>query len=390
MKKETLYVGTTEEANKLVIQLKTTESKDEKTKLGRKLSESCWTGIGPEYAEDDAFKKKARYHQAMYRVSKLGINRCMGYGIELHKDDYFDADGKANIFYKALDEICQKEALKRYPNKTNERVYGNLLRSQHIPFNLFAPLMYDYAYFVKVLNSLLPLSEPLSSVDNVIIEWAPSSKPGCWYLADATSFDTYVEYHTVSNKKGCIGIEIKYTEQGYLLKPAKDKTQRRGEYESVTKINYNSLYYLVTKDCGLYQSQFVEDLLNGYEKGDAEMYNKKGGINQWVQSKDLMCNDIRQIWRNHILGESMRLAGDCDIFTSVLIYPEGNTHFHGTSDGIGTIQRYKNLLNNDKKDSFVGITYEQFFDSLEKYCPDKDKYADWITYLRERYIVPID
>ncbi len=50
-----------------------------------------------------------------------------------------------------------------------------------------------------------------------------------------------------------------------------------------------------------------------------------------------------------------------------------------------TSKEYIDLLNsNDNK--FIALTYETFFELLNKYCPnDENNY--WINYLTERYIV---
>jgi hypothetical protein len=49
------------------------------------------------------------------------------------------------------------------------------------------------------------------------------------------------------------------------------------------------------------------------------------------------------------------------------------------------IPEYKSLLSEYGKSSFSGITYEDFFDIIDKYYTTKE-FKDWIIYLRKRYL----
>jgi len=162
------------------------------------------------------------------------------------------------------------------------------------------------------------LKSNISSIDRIEIEYAP--KPKEKYLNDGTSFDAYIEYTNVDDSKGMIGIEVKYTEKEY-------------------KLETNSISVLPT-------------------------------------------DNFRQIWRNHILGESILIVDSHKFkhFTSLTLFPADNEHFSKTS------KEYVDLLvNNDNK--FIAFTYEDFFALLRKHCPGSD-YEKWINYLTTRYIVP--
>jgi hypothetical protein len=96
-----------------------------------------------------------------------------------------------------------------------------------------------------------------------------------------------------------------------------------------------------------------------------------------------------QIWRNHILGESILqnlLPKDKKFteFTSITIYPEGNDYYDGVSE------EYPNFLKDKNKCLF--LTYEKLFDLFEKHCkemeqPKKGQYEHWIKWMRKRYLV---
>ena len=208
-----------------------------------------------------------------------------------------DADGKkGKIYYDGFDIF--KSVRERYPNFHDQRD-SNMLRSEHIPFNLFIPFRKDLYFCKKVFNEILgnciKQIDNQSIVDNkknIKIEYAPSPKEK--YLNDRTSFDAYIEYTHSDNSKGIIAIEVKYTEKEYPLK--KGSKQEKDINDETGK------YYTVTKESGIYKSNVIDKL-----------------------KTDL----FRQIWRNHLLAESI-LIEDKDKFKhahSLIFYPKANEHF---------------------------------------------------------------
>ena len=235
-------------------------------------------------------------------------------------------------------------AVKEY-RKYNKPLYSNLLRSEHIPFNIFIPLNNDRKYAKEIFADILKMG--ITSIDKIKIEYAPKPKEN--YLNDGTSFDTYVEYTDAKGYKGIIGIEVKYTEKEYKL---------RSESKEKNDIcDNNSPYFSVTQKCGLYKPMSINILTT---------------------------DKYRQIWRNHLLGESILLT-DCNKFkhfTSLTLFPASNTHF------IETSKKYVDLLIKNEN-AFIAITYEELFSVMRKYCPDSN-YANWLNYLNTRYIVPAE
>ena len=229
-----------------------------------------------QYDFDDSFKKKARLHQTLFRENVLNVG-CNIYGNRLK-----DNDAYLN-YYPKLGVLEDK--LKRYPNYSSKRD-ADMLRSEHIPFNVFSPLKLDFELAKNTFNKFL--GNIISEITDIKIEFAPSPK---WnYLKDGTSFDTYIEFTHIDSTKGALGIEVKYTEQAYAL----------GNTEKLTIENTDSKYYSITKKSELYIEN-ATDLLK----------------------KD----DLRQVWRNHILGESMKQKNEINHFISLTLYPSGNTHF---------------------------------------------------------------
>ncbi len=163
---------------------------------------------------DDKFKRKARVHQSWYRANVLKVNPGE------YENFLNDEDGKKGLnFYQDFDIL--NAVHERYGKKYNKQLYSNLLRSEHIPFNLFIPLRYDQKFAKEVLGELL--KDKIKEILKIEIEYAPPSKEK--YLDDRTSFDAYIKYINEDNHPGIYGIEVKYTEHGYPLK--KDSTEDR-------------------------------------------------------------------------------------------------------------------------------------------------------------------
>jgi hypothetical protein len=303
--------------------------------------------IGKQYINEDnrvdksGFKAKARRHQSLFRTEKLKLPPAE-YGNYLTKED----GEKGKNFYHDFDIFTAVENYRPY----NQPLYSNMLRSEHIPFNFFIPLRHDLNFCKNVFNVIL--GDCIKSIDNhaiiddkinIKIEFAPKHKE--YYLNDRTSFDAYIEYNHIDNSKGIIGIEVKYTEREY-------KISGKTEQDAIDKLDSN--YYIVSSKCGLFKPDSYKDLKSDY---------------------------FRQIWRNHILGESI-LQHNPDSFkhfSSVTFFPKGNLHF------IKASKEYYKLLLSDNR-NFVPVFYEDYFSILKSYLPDK-RFSDWIAYLKDRYIV---
>jgi hypothetical protein len=290
--------------------------------------------IGKQYDIDNSFKKKARLHQSKYRTEILQVDYDE-YGNRLT-----ETDAKSGLnFYNGFDIF--NAVKKRYP-KYSKGLYADMLRSEHIPFNIFIPLKTDTELARYIFSSFLPVE--IVEIIAVKIEYAPS--PAKEYLNDRTAFDTFIEYKNNRNEHGIIGIEVKYTEQEYKLQP--------GSKEEKDIQNKNSIYYQLIKNIGLYKSESIMEL-----------------------PKDR----YRQVWRNQLLGESMIVKKDLKYseFTSIILYPAGNNHFTEVAN------EYKEFLSSTSNDRFFAITFESFFKLIEKNI-NSEELRDWVSYLKVRYL----
>ena len=295
------------------------------------------------------FKLEARLHQCEYRERVLKV----GYNKYKNVLKYKDAK-KGLIFFEGYrDEIVAHLAEEIEPTSTPPSGFmlTNLLRSEHIPYNIFFPMQKDPEGCKRLFCDLLSTGDILS-IDKIKIEQHPI--PIEDYLNDHTAFDVYIAYTNKANQQCGIGIEVKYTENSYPLKP------HSHEYSQVKDENGNThlkgRYAIVTRECGYYKEGVTHDML--------------------------VSNKFRQIWRNHILGASMVLKGGDNIkkFTSVTLYPSKNVHFSQDA-----IPKYQKFLTKEHYNEFVPVTYETLFKMMDKHLSVPKK-EEWIKYLNERYL----
>lgn len=284
--------------------------------------------IGTQYQPDDEFKAEARLYQSKYRAEFLQVD-FQDYGNRLT-----DSDAEALLNY--YDKLNSRKSLRqRYPKYSRKRD-ADLLRSEHIPFNLLAPLDTNHALAAKIISDVWNID--CAEIQLVEIEYAPAPKED--YLNDGTAFDTYLKV-TLKNGSTCgIGIEVKYTEQAYPI----------GKTESVNVKNHDSLYWQAARASGFFQNP------------DDEIFGT---------------DEFRQVWRNHLLGLKMIQVGDVDEFYSITLFPNGNNHFHHV------IPEYISKLKDEAKPYLIGCTFERFISSIQ----GSPEFEEWKEWLDQRYII---
>jgi hypothetical protein len=293
------------------------------------------------YSGDNAFRAEARRHQSEFREKVLAIdfdssNDKAKYGNLLPQE----AAIQGLIFYEGYRDHIMKVAAKRYGKIKGTARYANLLRSEHIPLNIFAPMDLNSEKTKELFNEII--AGGIKRIEGILIEHPRKYDP-TKYLHDKTSFDTFISYSTTSGLKGGIGIEVKYTEVGYKI----------GDTEKKEMSNTSHPYCTITKSSGYYLNP------------DPETFKE---------------DHLRQIWRNHILGATMINDGDLDTFHHIHLYPKGNTHFEDVA-----IPQYTSLLTVKGKQSFMGLTYENLFRLMGKYFSSPQE-TDWVKYLNKRYL----
>lgn len=291
---------------------------------------------GKTYSYDDEFKAKARSHQFAFRENEL--------------NDFYDeknpqvilspdAAKRGLIFCDTYRELIRSK-VKSF--KTSA-LFSNMLRSEHIPYNIFTPMEEDVNAAATLFNEII--GGGIFKINNIYIEFAGKADKS-EYLNDGTSFDTFIEYVSSDGSTGGLGIEVKYTENGYRI-----GTKEKEDIE-----NENGLYNQMTAKSHWYISTL--------------------SILSFIKA-----NHLRQIWRNHILGYSMLCRGDIQHFHHIHLYPQGNKHFKEHA-----IPEYKALLTESGRNTFIDLTYESLFDLIEKNFKSS-KHQEWLKYLRKRYLI---
>ena len=315
------------------------------------------------YGGDNDYKKSCRQHQAWFRENvlklQMGRNHSTRQGANETAEEFehrrtietdiailtpADAARLMNFVPEYHEEI-RKEFLEhrgRIPKDFG--LMANMLRSEHVPYNIFVPMMTDLVNASRCFSEILPHRD-IKTIRKWLIEYAPNT------INDKTAFDVYVEYETSKGEKGVIGIEVKYTEEGYSV----------GYKEFAMMQDSQSAYSVTTRNSGC----FINN--------DPMQFNNP---------------DFIQLWRNHILGLAMLQQGKADsfdYFDSLTLYPSGNAHFHSSGNHMGTIAAYEELLTDKGKSTFHGITYECFFNILRDHYQSA-RNISWLDYLDTRYI----
>lgn len=242
-----------------------------------------------------AFKALARSHQINFKTSAkeeggLGIERfperiihrknksgeVTEYKIPVESslcwEDTKDSAGNYVIFYEGFrkqisDEIkrrMMKEKSKADSKYSCSQMLTNLLRSEHIPYNVFFPMrLYDNET-VALFNDLLG-TDRIESITDIKIEYAPvktdtESSKEIPLLGDGTAFDVYIEYilkNSQPGAKGGIGIEVKYTEKEYHLKPESKEFQ---ETHDAKGIHLADNYRKPSYDIGWFKTEYLLDI----------------------------------------------------------------------------------------------------------------------------------
>ena len=161
---------------------------------------------------DNRFAARMRFHQSWYRRHVLNLPpgsnpdaRGALYGSMLRHEDGMQG---YNFLNKAIHRFAEKRLDEAQGAVAPKRLRNNLLSSQPMCFNLFAPLALDLALASRLIGSLSGLPDGLR-VTEVKIEYAPPKER---HLNDNTAFDAWIAYERDGDVRGFVGIETKLTE----------------------------------------------------------------------------------------------------------------------------------------------------------------------------------
>lgn len=187
----------------------------------------------------------------------------------------------ANFMLPAIAWLARHECAYREPAAMIDegRLYGNLLSSMPLAFNVFGLLKLDLSFASRVLGELFP-DLVGAKVCAVLFEHSPG-RGDPTLTADHSAFDVFLRYETPAGRKGFIAIETKYTESCQEPVPA-----IRSRYDDLAEVS--GLFFDPMKPA-------------------------------------LRTNPCQQLFREHLLAQTMLMRGDVDEARFIVIAPRLNT-----------------------------------------------------------------
>ena len=234
---------------------------------------------------DHRFRSAARLLQAMWRQDRelpIGHYRVEGKRKKLgSRISSAAARAGANFMMPAIAGLVRRECAYREPAAMIDeaRLYGNLLSSMPLAFNLFGPLKLDLAFASRVLGELFP-DLAGAQVRAVLFEHSPGrGNPAL--TGDHSAFDVLLRYEKPNGTKGFVAIEVKYSESCQEPVPS-----IRPRYDDLAEVS------------GL----FIEP-----------------------RKPALKANPYQQLYREHLLAQSMLMRSDYDEGRFIVVSPQLNT-----------------------------------------------------------------
>lgn len=289
-----------------------------------------------DYAPDSQFSAYARLLQSKWREEKgYPMDSKMKYGNYL--DLAFAKETKANFLTDNIRRLVSEEVAKAKQNNAligEPRIWYNLLSSQPLCFNLFGELLYDlnFELATKLFRKLFP--DRVESVTAIKFEFSPA-RGNIEYTGDHSAFDVFIEYRK-NDKKGFIGIEVKYAES--LKEETKEKAKK----------NFRQRYVELTQQSNKFRPDSLELLKQP---------------------------PLSQIWRDHLLAIATEKDYDEGFF--VFLFPSLNAQCQ-----LG-VDKYKGQLANDNQEisGFYSMHLEEVVNTLVEIDD-----ANWIKELKRRYL----
>jgi len=284
---------------------------------------------------DTRFRAAARLLQSLWRerrnlapghyVDRSGSRRRVGSMLSIS-----DAQSGANFMHSDIFGQVRCDLAYREPGALidQERMFGNLLSSMPLAFNLLVPLKKDKALARRVFAKLAP--NVAKRVAHLQFEHSPG-RGDPTFTADGTAFDAFVSSIGPDGRKTFIAIEVKYSEG--MTEP---EPRLRPRYDELSRVS------------GLYAEP---------------------------DSDALRRNPLQQFWRQHMLAQAMVDCGLYDSGVFMLIAPRQNRDVQRAA------RRYESCLATaDDKVSFVTVELESAIEAVRAAGA-----ADHAEALHERY-----
>jgi hypothetical protein len=229
---------------------------------------------------DNEWQARLRARQSWYRQYYLGVDGAEFRGRERGNILPPPPPDGLNFLTREIAEyvdLWKESEAQKGAVAENFRLRSNMLSSQPLCFNLFVPLAKDLKLAADVFCTLT--NGRVTRVSEILFEYSPGrSDPR--YTGDKSAFDVYVRYLTNNDSEGFLGIEVKYHE---------DLSGKR--------IKENVRYQQIAEEMGCFKPSCRDVLLK---------------------------QPLVQIWRDHLLAGSHKIADNYDDAISILLYPSEN------------------------------------------------------------------
>jgi hypothetical protein len=237
------------------------------------------------FPTDTRFRACARLQQALWR-ERNGMPIGTAIDVASRKKQYGHllatgaAAAGANFISPLVHRVVYRELRYREPGALidDRRLYGNLLASMPLAMNLFGPLKADNDLAERWVAECFP--DMAGTVSNIQFEHSPG-RGDPRFLADGTAFDVLISIRRPDGSKVFLAVEVKFSEG--MTEPEARPRERYDE---------------LSASCGL----FID--------GDDPALRK---------------NPFQQLWRQHMLAQSMIATGLYDAGRVVIIAPSLNT-----------------------------------------------------------------
>ncbi len=281
-------------------------------------------------SSDSPYQRRARILQALWREEMeypIGLHRGRPLGSRLAMPfaektlaNYLTEEARSAVRAELESAACEGK-LYGYP-----RIYNDLLSSQPLCFNLFAPMKADPDLAARVLHDLS--GGRVHRVTGIRFEHSPG-RGSPHYTGDLSAFDVFVEYATEEGGRGFCGIEVKYHED------MKERAARhRPRYDEVAAA------------MACFQVEALEALRS---------------------------QPLQQLWRDHLLAGSLLLAGGYQDGFFAIVAP------HVNEACALAASRYRSCLSHDG--TFRIWAMEDVLAAIQRHTD-----ADWPRAFHHRYL----
>lgn len=271
---------------------------------------------------DTRFRACARLLQSMWREDQqlpVGsyqqtneYDRCLGSRIDR-------ASGRAgrNFLTPKIARLTKYETVYREVGAMieEERLWHNLLSSQPLCFNLFGDMKLDLSIATRFWSHRFP--EHMAKVEAIYFEHSPGRGDNA-FIADHTAFDVLISGQNRKGQRAFIAIEVKYSET-----MNESAATMRPRYEAVAASS------------GLFKNP---------------------------EHPALRCPPIQQLWREHMLSQTLLDNGlyECGMF--LVIYPAKN------EDCSSAVAAYRQHLREPdaSNPAFAAMTLEECVQGLRE------------------------